>query len=71
MFNEVARIIRKRYMEIDDSITEDDIIDISVSYDSSWQNKGHSSLYGIGTVTELETGLIIDYESYSLKCNVS
>ena len=70
MFKDVAKIIRKAYMDIDKSIRIDDIINIAVSYDGSWQKRGHSSQYGVGTIIELETGLILDYEAYSLYCHV-
>ena len=53
------------------SIQPDDIIDIAVTFDGSWQKLGHSSHYGLGAVIELETGLVLDYEAYSLYCHVS
>ena len=58
-------------MEQDNSIRKDDVIDITVSFKGSWQQKGHLSHYGVGTLVELETGLILDYEAYSLYCHVS
>ena len=56
---------------MDATIGEDDIIDISVTYDGSWQKRGFTSLYGVGTVIDLETGLIIYYKAFSLFCHVS
>ena len=53
------------------SIQPDDIIDIAVTFDGSWQKRGHSSHYGLGAVIELETGLVLDYEAYSSYCHVS
>ncbi|GFT93460.1 uncharacterized protein TNCV_2387371 [Trichonephila clavipes] len=44
------------------------VIDITVSYDGTWQKRGHSSLYGIGIVIDILTGLIIDYEILSKYC---
>ncbi|GBN50321.1 hypothetical protein AVEN_71538-1 [Araneus ventricosus] len=38
---------------------------ISVSYDGTWQKRGHTSLYGIGIVVDVLTGLVIDYEILS------
>ena len=61
----VAELVMRKYREIDDRIGEDDIIDISVSFNGSWQKRGHTSLYGVGTVIDLETGLILDYQAYS------
>ncbi|GFU86721.1 uncharacterized protein TNCV_4966661 [Trichonephila clavipes] len=42
--------------------------DITVSYDGTWQKRGHSSLYGIGIVIDILTGLVIDYEILSKYC---
>ena len=58
-------------MYMNPSIQPDDIIDIAVTFDGSWQKRGHSSHYGLGAVIELETGLVLDYEAYSLYCHVS
>ena len=71
MFHEVANYIRTVYMYMNPSIQPDDIIDIAVTFDGSWQKRGHSSHYGLGAVIELETGLVLDYEAYSLYCHVS
>ncbi|GFX79736.1 uncharacterized protein TNCV_2746551 [Trichonephila clavipes] len=48
--------------------TANGVIDILVSYDGLWQKRGHSSLYGIGIVIDILTGLIIDYEILSKYC---
>ncbi|GFW92280.1 uncharacterized protein TNCV_3541661 [Trichonephila clavipes] len=39
-----------------------------VSYDGTWQKRGHSSLCGIGIVIDILTELIIDYEILSKYC---
>ena len=58
-------------MQKDESIRDGDVIDICVSYDGSWHKRGFSSKYGVGTIVEMETGLILDYEALSLYCHVS
>lgn len=66
---EMARsIVRKKHEEIDASLKNQPIIDISVSYDGTWHKRGHTSLYGIGIVIDVLTGLIIDYEVLSKYC---
>ncbi|XP_042910028.1 uncharacterized protein [Parasteatoda tepidariorum] len=40
-----------------------------VSYDGTWQKRGHSSLYGIGFVIDNSTGLVVDYEILSKYCH--
>lgn len=39
-----------------------------VSYDGSWQKRGHTSLIAVGAVVEAETGLVLDYETISKYC---
>ncbi|GBL72366.1 hypothetical protein AVEN_115302-1 [Araneus ventricosus] len=46
----------------------DDNIYSTVSYDGTWQKRGHTSLYGIGIVVDILTVLVIDYEILSKYC---
>lgn len=69
MFEISRETVRKVYREADSSIKEGDIIDLSVSYDGTWQKRGHTSLYGIGIVIETITGLVIDFEILSKYCH--
>ena len=48
--------------------SDDDVVDIAVSYDGSWHKRGHTSLYGIGCVIDLLTGYVLDYEVLSKFC---
>ncbi|GFS86238.1 uncharacterized protein TNCV_661091 [Trichonephila clavipes] len=67
---EVARnIVRKQHLDLnDEEKKETGVLDISVSFDGSWQKRGYKSLYGIGVVIDLLTGLVIDYEILSKYC---
>ncbi|GBM85862.1 hypothetical protein AVEN_192600-1 [Araneus ventricosus] len=47
----------------------DGIIDITVSYDVTWQKRGHTSLYGISIVVDNLTDLVIDYDILSKYCS--
>ena len=38
-----------------------DFLDISVSVDDSWQKRGRTSHTGIVTVTDIMTGLVVDF----------
>ncbi|GBN70599.1 hypothetical protein AVEN_244416-1 [Araneus ventricosus] len=38
---------------------------MTVSYDGIWQKRGHTSLYGIGIVVDILTGIVIDYQILS------
>ena len=42
----------------------------TVSFDGSWQKRGHTSLYGLATVIDVLTGLVLDYEILSKYCHV-
>ena len=62
-------IIAKEYEKI--GVHEDDqgILDIAVSYDGTWQKRGHTSHNGAAAVIDLLTGLPIDYEVLSNYCS--
>ena len=60
-------IIRKKHDEFNNNVG--DIIDITVSYDGTWQKRGHTSLFGIGILVDILTGLAIDYEILSKYCH--
>lgn len=48
---------------------EKEVIDILSSFDGSWHKRGHTSLYGIGCVIDVLTGLVVDYEVMSKYCH--
>ncbi|GBN51620.1 hypothetical protein AVEN_268688-1 [Araneus ventricosus] len=63
------KIIRQKHNELaSPSDKNGDIIDITVSYDGTWQKSGHTSLYGIAMVVDIFSGLVIDYEILSKYC---
>ena len=43
-------------------------LQLSVSYDGSWETRGFNSPYGVGFVIEVITGLVIDYAIRSKYC---
>ena len=50
-------------------IEEDDVIDLAVSFDGSSMTRGHKSLYGIGCVVDIITGLVIHFVVLSVYCH--
>ena len=44
-------------------------LDITVSFDGTWQKRGFTSLYGVGVVIEVTTGLVVDFEVLSKYCH--
>ncbi|GFX84806.1 uncharacterized protein TNCV_125741 [Trichonephila clavipes] len=65
---EISRKVVQKH-NVDLLGTSNGVIDITVSYDGTWQKRGHSSMYGIGIVIDILTGLIVDYEILSKYCS--
>ncbi|XP_055888785.1 uncharacterized protein LOC129926794 [Biomphalaria glabrata] len=66
MLKESASTVRAAYPEQSNK----HVIDIDVSYDGTWQTRGHSLKYGVGCIIENKTGLVIDYHVLSKHCHV-
>ena len=49
-------------------VTENNILDITVSGDGSWQKRGHSSLNDVVTLVASDTGKCVDYRVLSKHC---
>ena len=64
-----ASVIKKAYQDTDADVDIDDIVDIDCSFDGTWQKRGFTSLYGVGVVMDVLTGLVVDYEVLSLYCH--
>ena len=63
----VRRVHRDVYGESDGPL------ELSVSYDGSWKTRGFHSLFGVGFVIEVLTGLVIDYvvcSKYCVECTL-
>ena len=60
--------IKNAYAEVGVEPDEHGVLDIGMSYDGSWQKRGHASHNGTGTVIELLTGLPVDFEVLSNFC---
>ena len=67
-------VIKQAYRDICVVPDANGILNISVSFDGTWQRRGHSSHNGVGAVIELIAGLPIDYEilsNFCLKCKIA
>lgn len=62
-------IIKERYNAEKPENVRKDCIDLCVSFDGTWHKRGHTSLYGIGVVIDMLTGLVVDYEILSKYCH--
>ena len=63
-FQQASKAIRSAYLA-----DEDEVLDITVSFDGSWQKRGFTSKYGVGTAMEVQTGLVIDFCVLSTFCH--
>ena len=70
-----AAAVREAYADTDLDLREainrgeNPIIDISVSFDGTWQKRGFTSLYGVSISTDVLTGYIVDYVVLSKYCH--
>ncbi|KAK3920022.1 Alpha-keto-acid decarboxylase, partial [Frankliniella fusca] len=69
MLLETRGIIREVYVNEDPSLQDSPVIDITVSFDGSWQKRGPTSNYGVGFVVDTKTGLILDMACASKYCH--
>ena len=69
VLDDAAKVVRKLYRDRYPSLEEDSVIDLTVSFDGSWLTRGHSSMYGVGCVIEVTTGLVLDLVVQSLYCH--
>ena len=73
LMNDAAK--RLISMQFPDNINNDDdgsnqnIADVEVSVDSTWQRRGHCSKIGVVFVIAIQTGEVLDYEIKSLYCH--
>lgn len=61
-------IVKKTYRLLNPDLEDTDVIDITVSYDGTWQKRGFTSNYGLGFIIDVLTGLVIDYVLLSKAC---
>ena len=66
---QAARTVRQAYEDADPDLVGQEVIDIAVSYDGTWQKRGHTSHNGLGVVIDLMTGLVLDTEIRSNYCS--
>ena len=67
---EVSKAIKAAYHDLDPTLTNSDVIDIAVSYDGTWQKRGHQSHTGVGIAIDTLTGLVVDFEVLSSYCDI-
>ncbi|KAE8739603.1 hypothetical protein FOCC_FOCC014902 [Frankliniella occidentalis] len=57
MLDRSRKAVREAHMVADASIQENDVLDICISIDGSWQMRGHASSNGLVAAVDVLTGL--------------
>ena len=52
------------------SLSDDDVLDISMSFDGTWLTRGHDSHIGVGCVVDLLTGMCVDAYVMCIYCQI-
>ena len=70
--NDVRKKVHKAYRKCEgnENLTENDAINMNVSYEGSWLTRGFASKCGLGCVIDTYTGYVIDFEVLSKYCQV-
>ncbi|KAK3931711.1 Beta/gamma crystallin domain-containing protein 2 [Frankliniella fusca] len=68
ILEKARQVVRTTYEELDSSVKNQEVLEITVSIDGSWHRRGHTSLYGFVAAIDVSTGLVIDYEILSKFC---
>ncbi|GFX93103.1 uncharacterized protein TNCV_140471 [Trichonephila clavipes] len=67
---EVSRqAAREAHVKVDASLKNQEIIDVSVSYDGTWQKRGHTFNLRLGIIIDILSGLVLDFEVLSKYCH--
>ncbi|GBO39815.1 hypothetical protein AVEN_120704-1 [Araneus ventricosus] len=56
--------VRDAHMRENSNLQKSAVLDISVSYDETWQKRGYTSKLEVGCVIDIITGIVIDFEIY-------
>ncbi|GFU98449.1 uncharacterized protein TNCV_3652801 [Trichonephila clavipes] len=65
----VTSAAREAHVKVDASLKNQEIIDVSVSFDGTWQKRGHTSNLGLGIIIDILSGSVLDFEVLSKYCH--
>lgn len=70
LMTDVANRVKRHYIDEEGAVADPvtGLVDISVSFDGTWQNRGHRSHTGIGIAMDSVTGTVLDLEVLSNFC---
>jgi hypothetical protein len=66
---DAREIVRAEYLKLNPLLDPNAVLDIAVSFDGSWQKRGHTSLFGFGAVIDTLTGLVVDFHVMCKYCH--
>ena len=64
-----ADVVRAMHSATNPGDVDDSPMCITVSFDGTWQKRGHMSMHGVAAVIDIMTGLVVDYEVLSMYCH--
>ena len=76
LFDDMARAemkaagkrLRKQLIKDDETITDESIVDVCVTYDGTWSKRGYTANHGVGIVISVDTGEVLDFASLPKVC---
>ncbi|GFV51361.1 uncharacterized protein TNCV_4687241 [Trichonephila clavipes] len=68
MFEMSHQAAKEAHVKVHASLKNQEIIDVSASYDGTWQKRGHTSNLGLGIIIHVLSGLVLDFEVLSKYC---
>ena len=71
-FRIIRIIVKEEHLKLEKRRTDVDVdtVDIAVSYDGTWQKRGHTSRNGVFVAIDVLTGYVVDFEVMSNYCQV-
>lgn len=60
--------LRKLILDENPELTNDDVLDVAVTFDGTWAKRGFTSLTGVVFVISVDTGEVLDYPVLSKVC---
>ena len=64
----VEKVAKASMIQASVEVKENEITDIGILYDGTWQKRGYSSLNGVGTAISITTVKVLDCEVLSRHC---
>ena len=60
--------VRELHLSTNIQADGEQILQVCGSYDGTWHRRGHTSLYGVGIIIDVLSGLVLDFEICSKYC---